>query len=71
MKATIDRIEGAVAVLVSTDDVAVRLNLPAGLLPPGSREGDIVTVTVDADPAGTREARNRIAEKIRHLRGPE
>ena len=37
MKATIDRIEGRMAVLILQDDEAVRFNLPVSFLPQGCR----------------------------------
>ena len=67
MKTTVDRIDGGIAVLISCDDPGVQITLPAGILPAGSREGDILGVAIEPDPYGTREARDRIAEKIRRF----
>jgi hypothetical protein len=43
----IDRVEGGIAVLVADDDRET-LNLPLGVLPPGSREGSVLRVGVSA-----------------------
>lgn len=45
-KATIDRIEGAEAVLI-TKTAAVKL--PLALLPAGAKEGDAVNITINLD----------------------
>jgi hypothetical protein len=64
MKATIDRIEGTIAVLIPQEDEAVRLNLPVSLLPSGSREGDILTIRIERDLTGTKEAKERLSGRI-------
>ena len=68
MKATIDRIEGKTAVLISLDDEAVRFNLPVSLLPPGCREGDILTIGIERDTTGTKEAKERVSGRIERLK---
>jgi hypothetical protein len=68
MKATIDRIEGTMAVLILQDDEAVRFNLPVFLLPPGCREGDILTIGIGRDMAGTKEAKERLSGHIERLK---
>ena len=67
MKATIDRIEQEIAVLISCDDESVHMTLPAALLPAGSREGDIVTIMVERDDAATAEARERVSSLVERL----
>lgn len=60
MNVSIDRIEGGVAVLVLQEDPGQRLTVPVALLPPGCREGDILALTLDRDPAATNAARERV-----------
>jgi hypothetical protein len=67
MKATIDRIEGSIAVLVSCENESVHFTLPVSLLPTGSREGDIVTVTIGRDDAATVEAKERVSSLVERL----
>jgi hypothetical protein len=67
MKAVVDRIEGTLAVLISCEDESVRLNLPATLLPPGTREGDIVTLSLERDEEATRAAKERVSGLIKKL----
>lgn len=68
MKATIDRIEGKTAVLISLDDETARINLPVSLLPPGCREGDILIVEIERDISGTRNAKERVSGRIERLK---
>jgi hypothetical protein len=68
MKATVDRIEGGVAVLIPCEDEAQRLHHPVSVLPPGCREGDIVTIVIEPEGEATREAKERTASVIDRLR---
>jgi hypothetical protein len=68
MRATIDRIEGRLAVLVSQDDEGVRVNVPVSLLPPGCREGDIVTIGIERDSEATKAAKERVSDRIEKLK---
>ncbi len=68
MKVTIDRIEGTVAVLVSREDESVRVNVPVSLLPPGCREGDILTIRIERYMAETEAAQERISGLIEKLK---
>jgi hypothetical protein len=68
MKATIDRIEGTMAVLITRDDEAVRFNLPISFLPPGCREGDILTLGIERDATGTKEAKEQLSGRIERVK---
>jgi hypothetical protein len=68
MRATIDRIEGTLAVLISQDDESVRVNLPVSLLPPGCREGDIITIGIERDTPATTAAKERVSDRIEKLK---
>jgi len=68
MKVTIDRIEGTIAVLISSEDESVRVNVPVSLLPPGCREGDILTIRIERDRAATEAARERVSDLIEKLK---
>jgi hypothetical protein len=67
MRATIDRIEGTLAVLVLRDDESVRVTLPVSLLPSGSREGDIVVIGIERDSQATAEVKGRVSDRIEKL----
>jgi hypothetical protein len=67
-RVSLDRVEEGLAVLLLREDEAVRLTLPRSLLPPDAREGDILTIAIRRDVAGTEEARRRVAERIERLR---
>jgi len=68
MRATIDRIEGDLAVLISREDESVRINLPVSLLPPGCREGDIITIGIERDTEATTDAKKRVSDRIDKLK---
>ena len=68
MRATIDRIEGDIAVLISCEDESVHMTLPVALLPANSREGDIVTIAIERDDVMTEKARKRVSSLIEHMR---
>ena len=61
MRATIDRIDNKIAVLITCGESPDRITLPATLLPEGSREGDIVTIAIGSDRDATARARERVA----------
>ena len=71
MKASIDRIEGETAVLVTLEDKPVPVNVPVQLLPAGSREGDIVIIGIERDEAMTRATRDRVRDLITKLKNKE
>jgi len=71
VQATIDSIDEGIAVLITSDTEPARLILPARLLPPGSREGDVVSIAITADGAATDTAGERIRRKIGRLRDPD
>jgi hypothetical protein len=68
MQMTIDRIEEGIAVLVSLEDKPQKVNVPISLLPPGSREGDIVTMQLGRDEVATAAARERVTSLLGTLK---
>ncbi|MDP3396215.1 MAG: DUF3006 domain-containing protein [Methanoregula sp.] len=68
MKATIDRIEEGVAVLISTDKEPVRMTVPVSVLPPGAKEGDIVSIAIDRDEGTTAASKDRVSSLIEKLK---
>jgi hypothetical protein len=68
MKMTIDRIEGTLAVVISWDDEPVRMNITVSLLPPGCREGDILTVSIERDAQETEAAKERVSGLVGKLK---
>ncbi|MEI7855945.1 MAG: DUF3006 domain-containing protein [Methanomicrobiales archaeon] len=68
MKATIDRIEEGIAVLISAEEEPVRMTVPVSLLPPGAREGDMVTIHVDRDEGATAASKDRVSSLIQKLK---
>jgi hypothetical protein len=68
MRVTIDRIEEGIAVLIMADEGNPRFTLPLSRLPSGSREGDVLTLTLERDEEETRAAKDRSASLIATLR---
>jgi hypothetical protein len=68
VRATIDRIENGIAVLILHSISQKPVVLPSALLPDGCREGDIVTLTPERDPVGTQKERDEIAQQVEHLK---
>lgn len=68
MKATIDRIEEGFAVLISAEEEPVRMTVPVSLLPPGAKEGDIVTIAIDRDEGATAASKDRVTSLIDKLK---
>ncbi|MGB8220882.1 MAG: DUF3006 domain-containing protein [Methanoregula sp.] len=67
MKAVIDRIGETFAVIVIPEKENLRLNIPSALLPAGSGEGDILTISIERDEAATNEAQARVSRLIADL----
>jgi len=68
MKATIDRIEEGIAVLISNDKKPLRMTVPVSLLPPWAKEGDIVSIAIDRDEEATAASKERVSSMIEKLK---
>ncbi|OPY48612.1 MAG: hypothetical protein A4E48_02641 [Methanosaeta sp. PtaU1.Bin060] len=68
MKATLDRIEGEMAVLLVRGDERLRLDVPLALLPEGSREGDILDIAINRDERAKEEAKERVSSLLERLK---
>ena len=63
-RVSLDRFEGknkSIAVLLTDDGESI--NFPRALLPPGAKAGDVLSLTLEADPEETR----KLAEETRHV----
>jgi hypothetical protein len=67
MKATIDRIESPVAVLIALEDESLRFTLPLSLLPAGCQDGDIIVIGIERDIEDTLAAREQVSGRIEKL----
>jgi hypothetical protein len=68
MNVSIDRIEEGIAVLIGMDDATVRMTVPVSALPPGSSEGDIITLSLERDGIATAAARKRVTDLQERLK---
>ena len=68
MKATIDRIEEGIAVLISAEEEQVCMTVPVLLLPPGAKEGDAVSIAIDRDEEATAASKDRVSSLIEKLK---
>lgn len=69
-KVTVDRIDEGVAILILEGEENSRVTLPVTHLPPETREGDVLTLTLERDPYATQAALDRSAALIARLRQP-
>jgi hypothetical protein len=67
MRCTLDRVTEGIAVLIPVDDPRLQITVPAGLLPAGCIEGDILNLRLSPDPAATAAARERVSARIEKL----
>ena len=68
MKATIDRFEEDLAVLIVRGAVPTILNIPRLLLPEDCKEGDLLDFTIRRDVEGTEAAKKRVSDLIEKLK---
>lgn len=67
-KVTLDRIEEGNAVLLIRDDESIKIDIPLFLLPLGSREGDILDITITKDVQETADAKERVSSLLEKLK---
>ncbi len=68
MKCSVDRTGEGIAVLVLQDDPRQRITVPVDLLPSGSGQGDVLVLTIEADPMATGAAFKRVSGLIEKLK---
>lgn len=67
-KATLDRIENNIAVLLVRPEETVRLNTPLSLLPEGSKEGDILRINITKDEQETKLTKEQVSSMLEKLK---
>jgi hypothetical protein len=67
-KATLDRIEEGIAILLVRDDEKIKINIPLFLLPEGSKEGDILDINIARDVHETEAAKERVSSLLEKLK---
>ncbi|HII79402.1 MAG TPA: DUF3006 domain-containing protein [Methanosarcina sp.] len=70
-KVTLDRIEGSTAVLLLRDNESIKIDFPLFLLPPESKEGDILNLSIDRDVQETEAAKERVSALLEKLKNKE
>ena len=68
MKAVIDRIEDEFAVLLVGDKGEIRVNFPLSLLPEGSKESDVLNISIERDVVGTEQTKERVTDLMDKLK---
>lgn len=66
-KVTFDRIEENIAVLLVRDEEKIKINIPIFLLPEGTREGEILDITISRNKKETEEAKKRVSTLLEKL----
>jgi hypothetical protein len=64
----LDRTEEDIAVLLVRDEEKIKINIPLFLLPAGSKEGNILDITVTRNIQETEEAKERVSSLLRSLK---
>lgn len=68
-KVTLDRIEEGIAVLLVRDEEKTNINIPLILLPSGSKEDDILDITITRDVQEETEAvKERVSALLEKLK---
>jgi len=67
-KVMLDRIEGSIAVLLLRDEESIKINIPLLLLPPESKEGDILKLSIDRDVQETEATKERVSALLDKLK---
>ena len=67
-RVTLDRIEGTTAVLLLRNEESVKINFPLFLLPPESKEGDILSITIVKDSHETEVTKERVSKLLDKLK---
>jgi hypothetical protein len=67
-KVTLDRIEEGTAVLLIRDEETIKINIPLFLLPAGSKEGDVLDITIARDVQETEDAKERVSSLLEKLK---
>lgn len=68
MKATLDRIEGNMAILLIRNGETIKVDVPLVLLPEGCGEGDILDISIKRDDSATMDAKERSRSLIEKLK---
>jgi hypothetical protein len=67
-KVTLDRIEEDIVVLLLRDEESVKIDIPLFLLPPKSKEGDILNISIVRDVKETEAAKERVSTLLEKLK---
>lgn len=68
LRATIDRIEGQMAVLLIGDE-DYRVVIPRKMLPADAGEGAVITISMQLEPDAAADAKRRVQDLIDRLSG--
>jgi len=68
IKATLDRIEDQIAVLLIRPEETTELSILLSLLPEGSKEGDILNIYITKDMQETEQAKERVSSLLEKLK---
>jgi len=67
-KVTLDRVEEDLAVLLIREKEKIKINIPLFLLPSGSKEGDILDITISKNLQETETAKKRVSNLLEKLK---
>ncbi len=67
-KATLDRVENGIAVLLVRDEEVIKFYIPLSLLPAECKEGDVLGISVVKDVQETEDAKERVSGLLEKLK---
>jgi hypothetical protein len=67
-KVTLDRIERSTAVVLLRDEESIKIDIPLFLLPPESKEGDILNISIVRDIQETEASKERVSTLLDKLK---
>jgi len=67
-KVTLDRVEEDLALLLVRDEEDIKINIPLFLLPAGSKEGDILDITINKNIQETERVKERVSNLLEKLK---
>ena len=71
MKATVDRIENDIAVLLIRPDEKHDITIPIEYLPEGTKEGDILNLEFEIDKKETEDTKKRVGNLLDKLKNKD
>lgn len=67
IQASLDRIEGDIAVIYLGEEEETKVDIPVRYLPPGIKAGSLLKITIEEDTQGKQELKSKISNLQQEL----